>query len=388
MLTPDEALARILALGDLMPREAVPLLDAKGRWLADTLIARRTQPACDLSAMDGYAVSGEGPWHLVGMSSAGKAWPGTLEPSQAVRIFTGAATPAGTQAVVMQEDVEVCRQTITRTDRKSLINFQNMRTKGSDFVAGDVVANAGAAITPGLIGLAAAAGHTTLAVCERPRVALIATGDELVPVGKATLSDQIPASNSIMLHALLSAMPCTVTDLGIVPDRLDALTAILDNAKDFDIIVTTGGASVGDHDHVRAALQTIGATIDFWKIAMRPGKPLIAGTLDKSVFLGLPGNPVSSFVTATLFLKPLIAKMAGDSTPGFVTTQATLAAPCPAVGVRTDFIRGTRQGDSVTPLPGDSGMLLPLSQADVLIVRDAHAPPARKGDRVFVIVIA
>ena len=191
-----------------------------------------------------------------------------------------------------------------------------------------------------------------------------------------------------MLEALLADLPCDVTDCGIVPDRLDALTEALMRASDHDIVVTTGGASVGDHDYVHAALAEAGAGIDFWKIAMRPGKPLIAGTIGEAVFLGLPGNPVSSFVTATMFLKPLIAKMAGATDPAPATTTARLAESLPPVGIRADYIRAICNGDTVTPLAGDSGMLVPLARANALIVRPAGAPPAAQGDRVTLITLA
>ena len=388
MLTPDEARARIVALGAIVGHEDVPLIDALGRWLSEPLIARRTQPARDLSSMDGYAVNGPGPWHVLGTSAAGKPFDQTLRRGQAARIFTGAATPPGTEAVIIQENVTATGDSVARTDDKTHTGQDNIRIAGSDFVDGQVLAEPGRRVTPALVGLAAIAGHAALPVHRRVRVALISTGDELVAAGEDTDDATIPASNAVMLAALLADLPCDLTDFGIVPDRLDMLTNALKRAADCDIVVTTGGASVGDHDYIRAAMSSAGAAIDFWKIAMRPGKPLIAGTLGIAVFLGLPGNPVSSFVTATLFLRALIAAMSGASDIGTATSSARLTARLPAVERRTDYVRAIRTGDDVTPLDGDSGMLLALARANALIVRPADSIAAAEGDVVTIIAIA
>jgi molybdopterin molybdotransferase len=220
-------------------------------------------------------------------------------------------------------------------------------------------------------------------------VALISTGDELVAPGLATREDQIPASNAVMLQAMLAAFPCDVTDYGIVPDNLATLTDAFRRAADADIILSTGGASVGDHDHVKPALEAAGATLDFWKIAMRPGKPLMAGTLGTAVVLGLPGNPVSAFVTAVLFAQPLIAALSGATAPLPRTQNARLATPLPAVAKRTDHVRA-RLEDGLAILVGlnDSAALNALSQANALIVRPAGSPAADMGDTVKVILIA
>lgn len=391
MIDPAEALARLLALGTPVETETLPLLEAAGRWTAEPVIAKRTQPARDLSAMDGYAVRHAdlpGPWRVVGESAAGSPFTGTIGANEATRIFTGAALPDGADSVIIQEDVRRDADTITLTDAEPHPPGQHVRRAGSDLTTGQTIIAAGDRLTPARIALAAIAGHATLAVRRRIRVALISTGDELVPLGTDPGTDHLPASNAVMLAAMLADLPITVTDLGIVPDDRAALTAAFAQAAAYDVMVSTGGASVGDHDLVQPALIDADATIDFWKIAMRPGKPLMAGRLGKAVALGLPGNPVSAFVTATLFLKPLIAHLAGASDPAPTTLTARLATNLPAVGARTDYVRAHWNDGAIAPLEGDSGMLMPLAAATALIVRPARSPAASKGDDVSTIILA
>ncbi len=392
MISPDEALTRLLALAKPVPEiEQVPLTDATHRWAAADIKALRTQPARDLSAMDGYAIRHAdmpGPWRVIGESAAGTPFAGTLSQGQATRIFTGAAVPSSADSIIIQEDITRAGGTITLSGEGPPVPGTHIRREGSDFKAGNALIEAGTRLTPARIALAAIGGHTTLPVRHAITVAIISTGDELVPIGADPGKDRLPASNAVMLMALLSNLPVEITDIGIIPDDQPALTAAFARARSHDVIVTTGGASVGDHDLVRPALLDAGAAIDFWKIAMRPGKPLMAGTLDDAIILGLPGNPVSAFVTATLFLKPLVAHLSGARDPSPRIQSATLTAPLPAVGIRTDYVRACWQDGGIEPLTGDSGMLVPLAAADVLIVRPAGSAALDKGATVNIISLS
>jgi molybdopterin molybdotransferase len=399
MISPDEALTRLLALATPVAKiDQTPLIEATNRWAATDINAQRTQPARDLSAMDGYAIRHAdmpGPWHIIGESAAGTPFAGTVGPGQAARIFTGAAVPSGADSIIIQEDVtrepvpaQAGSDSITLTGDGPPAPGTHIRRAGSDFTIGQTLIEAGSPLTSARIGLAAIAGHATLPVRRAIKVALISTGDELVPLGTEPGEDRLPASNAVMLSALLKHLPVDITDLGIIPDDKAVLTATFDSARRHDVIVPTGGASVGDHDLVRPALLDAGATIDFWKIAMRPGKPLMAGTLGKAVVLGLPGNPVSAFVTATLFLKPLIAHLSGAKDPAPRVQTATLAAPLPAVGIRTDYVRAYWHDGSVKSLDGDSGMLVPLAAADALIIRPAGSAALDKGATVNIISLS
>ena len=335
--------------------------------------------------MDGYAVlHGAGPWRVIGESAAGAPFQAQVAAGEAVRIFTGAALPSGTDTVIIQEDVARTDDLIAATSASD----QHIRKAGSDFTRGQILIAAGCHLTPSRIALAVMGGHAQLAVRRRVRVALISTGNELVQPGIDAGPDRLPASNAPMLASLLAHLPCDVTDLGIIPDDLASLSEIYQKHTDYDVMVSTGGASVGDHDLVRPALITAGATLDFWKVAMRPGKPLMAGTLGQTILLGLPGNPVSAFVTATLFLKPLIAQLSGAANPHPQSIIARLAAQLPAVGDRTDYVRAVWDNGAIRPLEGDSGMIVPLASAEVVIVRPAGSLPAVAGDDVMVISLA
>ena len=391
MITPDAALLRLLTLAAPVDTETLPLIEAAGRWAAAPVLALRTQPAHDLSAMDGYAIRHAdmpGPWRVTSESAAGAPFAGMVGAGEAIRIFTGAAIPDGADSVIIQEDVTRDGETLTLTTDGPGHQGAHVRRTGSDFTAGQTLIEAGDPLTPARIGLAAIGGYAALPVRRRVRVALISTGDELVPIGTDPGPDHLPSSNAIMLAAMMGSLPVEMTDFGIVPDDRAALASVFAEAADHDIIVTTGGASVGDHDLVQPALVDAGATIDFWKIAMRPGKPLMAGRLGKAVALGLPGNPVSAFVTATLFLKPLVAHLSGASIAAPPTLAARLATVLPVVGIRTDYIRAQWIDGAIAPLRGDSGMLVPLASATALIVRPAGSPPAATGDDVRVIILA
>lgn len=318
MISVEEAQARIFALKPPVGTERLPLAEAAGRWAAEDVVALRTQPARDLSAMDGYAIrfaDAAGPWTVIGESAAGKQYTGAVGAGEAVRIFTGSVVPQGADTVIIQENVERTDTLVTLSGDAPKKAGQNVRVKGGDFVAGAVVVPRGAELHARHLALAAMAGHGTLLVHRKLRIALVSTGDELVAPGEACAEDQIPASNGVMLAAMVRGLPVELSEYPAVEDDLDALTRQFRALADQDIIVTTGGASVGDHDLIVPALKAAGGEIVFWKIAMRPGKPVIAGRLGAAVTLGLPGNPVSAFVTAMLYLRPLIAHLCGASAP-------------------------------------------------------------------------
>jgi molybdopterin molybdotransferase len=392
LLAVAEAQARIAALGTPMPIETVPLVAAAGRWAAEDITAIRTQPAANLSAMDGYALRfGElpGPWRVVGESAAGGGLGRALEPGEAARIFTGAPMPDGADTVMMQEEAGRNGDKLTLTGEGPPGKGAHVRRRGSDFTSGAALIRAGDRMTPARVALAAIGGYGEVVVRRRPRIALLSTGDELVAAGQPTAGVSLPASNAPMLAALLAGLPVIVEDRGIVPDRLDALVEAFRAAADCDVIVTTGGASVGDHDLVRPALLAAGATLDFWRVAMKPGKPLMAGRLGRTVVIGLPGNPVSAFVTASLFLQPLIATILGAADPLPPIRPAPLAAPLPATGVRAEYLRGHWHSGAVLPLDGqDSAALAMLAAAELLIVRPPHAPAAAAGEIVNIVPLA
>lgn len=391
MLSVGEAQARVMALGSPVGSERVPLIAAANRWLAEPVIAARTQPEHDLSAMDGYALRFadlHAPLTVIGESAAGRPFDGTVAPGQAVRIFTGAVVPPGADTILIQEEAVRNGDTLRLSGEGPPQTSAHIRRRGLDFAAGDMLIEPGERLTPARIALAAVAGHGEVHVARPVRIAIAATGDELVAPGRPLGPGQLPESNGAMLAAMLSALPVEPVMLGILPDRLDALTEAF-RTVDADILVTSGGASVGDHDLVRPALEAAGASLDFWRVAMRPGKPVMAGTLGRAVVLGLPGNPVSAFVTATLFLRPLVAALSGARDPLPVTRTLPLAAPMPANGARADYVRARIVGGRALPADRqDSSMLQTLAQSDALIVRAPHVPPAQTGDSVEILDLA
>ncbi|WP_066824873.1 molybdopterin molybdotransferase MoeA [Sphingomonas mali] len=392
LLPVADAQARLFAMAPRVASERVPLAAAAGRWATEPVAAMRAQPGADLSSMDGYAIRFDdlpGPWRVIGESAAGRAFPGSVGRGEAARIFTGAAMPPGADSVLVQEETDRAGDTLFLTGEGPPRRGASVRRKGLDFDRGAVLIAAGARLTPAAIALAATGGYGELEVNRRLRVAVLATGDELIAPGSA--SDDplaLPEGNSAMLAAMLADLPVNVTVAGIVPDRLEALVAAFSGAN-ADIVVTTGGASVGDHDLVRPALEAAGGTVDFWRIAIRPGKPMLAGRLGDAIVLGLPGNPVSAFVTATLFLRPLIAAMAGAADPLPRLLRAELAAPLPANDHRQDYLRGTIADGRVSAAAlQDSSMLATLAHATCLIVRPPHAPPAAIGGTVDILPLA
>ena len=384
LLPVADALARLLAGVAALPAETLPLTAARGRVLAVDLLAKLTQPPFDASAMDGYAIrwaDRAGPWDVIGESAAGHGFAGRVGPGEAARIFTGAPLPAGADTIVVQEDISRSAGIATLSGDGPPRTGAHIRQAGQDFATGAALAAAGDRLTPARLGLIAAAGHGNVSVVRRPRVTLITTGDELVPPGTLPGPHQIVSSNSVMLGALFESAGALVSDPGIIPDRRGALADAL-LAADGDLIITIGGASVGDHDLVVPVLRDLGAEIDFWKIAMRPGKPMLAGTLGGRRVIGLPGNPVSAYVGALLFVLPLLARLGGH-TDALIVAQLPLAAPLPANGLRRDHLRARRTAAGVTAFTTqDSALLSRLAAADCLIIREPGAAAATPGEMV------
>ena len=386
----EEAQARLLALVAPLAIERLAPEQALGRYLAEPLLARRTQPAADQSAMDGYAVAPgdlEGPWRVIGESAAGHPFSGTLTPGAAARISTGALLPTGAGAVILQEDIARHGEDITLTGEAPSPPGKHIRREGMDFRLGDLLLEAGTRIGPAQLGLAITAGHSQIAVRRLPRIAIIDSGDELASSGEACAAHQIPASNGAMLAGLAAGLPCTIERLGPVADDLGAIALVLASAEQADLIVTSGGASVGDHDLIRPALEAWGATINFWRIAIKPGKPLLVATRAKGqghqVILGLPGNPVSSHVTAFLFMLPLLRALSGAAYPLPRTILTALAAPLGPGGSRREFLRARWDGAQIAAQSlQDSGAMSSLANSNALIDRAADAPSAALGEQV------
>ncbi len=396
MISVEEARARILKAVAALPAEQVALAQALGRVLAEDVVAQVTQPPAAVSAMDGYAVRAAdvakvpAVLTVTGKVPAGGAFEGQVAKGQAVRIFTGAPLPEGADTVVIQEDTEAQgRQVAVKEAPKRKGQF--VRPAGLDFRKGDVGAKAGRRLTARDLGLAAAMNVPWLKVHRRPRVAILSTGDELVMPGQAIGASQIVCSNGISLAAAVAAFGGEAVDLGIVPDDRKALAAMARGARGADMLVTTGGASVGEHDLVREVLGKQGLRVDFWKIAMRPGKPLIFGHIAGTPMLGLPGNPVSSLVCALIYLRPALEKMQGLDPAAEPPAAAVLGSPLPANDRRQDYLRATlkRRNDGAlvaTPFAKqDSSMLATLAHADCLVVRPPLAPAAKSGERVAIV---
>jgi len=396
LLSVTEALERVLAHAVPLPAEEVPLAEADGRVLAYGLKALRTQPPADVSAMDGYAVRAGDVANvpvrlkIIGEVAAGRPFAHAVGHGEAARIFTGGVMPEGADTVVIQEFtkrdgdcVEVERPTV---------KGRHIRAQGLDFKAGDALLTAGHRLTARDLALAAAMNHPLVPVYRQPKIALFATGDELVPPGTQPAPGQIVSSNTFALAALARAEGAEVMDLGIVADRLDDTVAAVRRARELgaDILVTTGGASVGDYDLVQAAFAAEGMALSFWKLALRPGRPLMHGRLGAMQVLGVPGNPVSAFVCAFLFLVPLIRRLAGRRDLAMATESAMLGCGLAANDERADYLRTTLNegpdGPVATPFPvQDSSMMTPLAKADCLVIREPYAPALRAGDRCTIV---
>jgi len=393
-LSVAEARARILAdVAADRPIEIVGLGPAFGRTLARDLAAKRTQPPKAVSAMDGYAVRAADLAHLpvrlkqIGESAAGHGFSGPLGQGETVRIFTGAPVPDGADAILIQENARVEAGFVEPT--RGVGEGLFIRARGLDFTEGETLLFAGTHLRAPDIALAAAMNHAEIPVYRRPRVALLATGDELAPPGAALGADQIAASNSVAIAALVEAAGGEPFDLGIARDELGALEAGIRAARDAkaDILVTLGGASVGDHDLVKPALAREGMELSFWRIAMRPGKPLIHGRLGPMAILGLPGNPVSAIVAGVIFLSPLVRALSGDLDAGSDHSEpALLGGAVGANDSRQDYLRATLTPNAnglpaATPFEAqDSSLLGVLARAHCLLIRAPHAPAAEIGD--------
>ncbi|ALJ12736.1 molybdopterin molybdotransferase MoeA [Sphingopyxis macrogoltabida] len=393
LLAVEEAQARLLALRAPLAAENIAISESLGRYLSQDVIASRDQPAAPLSAMDGYAIrfaDMPGPWTITGEIAAGAAPDRTVGAGEAIRIFTGAMLPDGADTVILQEDVAAAGTALTLTGDGPGTRGRHIRERAGDFAAGARLLAAGTHMGAGAIAAAIMGGAGEVRVGSRPRVAILTTGDELVAPGRALAPGQIPNSNGAMLAAMLAAVPADVAlPLHMRDDRMSIANAIKELARHHDVIVTVGGASVGDHDHVRGALDDAGGRLDFWKIAMRPGKPLIAGTIGETLLLGLPGNPGSAFVTATLFLLPLIRHLAGAAHPLPPIRQAPLAAALAAGGARRDYLRARVDGAALHMFDSqDSGQTVPLIEADALLIREIGAPARAAGAIADYIAIA
>jgi len=385
-----EALQRVLADAQPLPAEMAPLADALGRVLTEDVVALRTQPPAAVSAMDGYAVRASDVAHapvtlkLIGEVAAGHPFAGEVGPGETARIFTGGVMPKGSDTVVIQELTSSDGKTVTI--QKMTAKGRNVRTQGIDFAQGHLLLRKGARLSDRDLMLAAAMNHPRLSVHRQPKVAVLGTGDELVPPGSKPNPGEIVYSNGFALTALARSEGATVLDLGIARDRIAAITAAVRRARDWgaDILVTSGGASVGEHDLVQRALASEGLDLSFWRVALRPGRPMMHGRLDGMQVLGVPGNPVSSYVCAFLFLVPLIRRLCGRQDIEHVPTRARLGRDLPANDERADYMRATLEhgpdGPLATPLPDqDSSLMAPLARAACLVIRPPGAPAAAAG---------
>jgi molybdopterin molybdotransferase len=385
-----EALQRVLTDARSLPAETVPLDDALGRVLTEDVIALRTQPPAAVSAMDGYAVRAADVaaapvvLKVIGEVPAGHPFDGQIGPGQAARIFTGGVMPMGSDTVVIQEHTTRAGDSVTI--EKPTSKNRNVRPQGIDFASEQILLRKGRRLTDRDLMLAAAMNHSRLNVHRQPKVAVLGTGDELVPPGSNPGPGEIVYSNGFALSALARSEGADVHDLGIARDRVEDIVAAVGRARELraDILVTSGGASVGEHDLVQRALTAEGLDLSFWRVALRPGRPMMHGRLADMQVLGVPGNPVSSFVCAFLFLVPLIRRLVGRADIEHGSQAARLGCDLPANDERQDYLRATlaagADGLIATPLPNqDSSLVAPLAKADCLLIRAPYAPPAAAG---------
>jgi molybdopterin molybdotransferase len=393
-----EALQRVLADAKPLRTEVVSLDEAFGRLLTEDVIALRTQPPAAVSAMDGYAVRAsdvaQAPVVLkvIGQVAAGHPFTGKVGPGEAARIFTGGIMPEGTDTVVIQELTTQDENGVTI--QKPTPAGRNVRGEGIDFAERQTLLRKGRRLTARDLMLAAAMNHSRLSVYRKPTVAILGTGDELVPPGGSPRPGEIVYSNGFALAALARSNGAQAHDLGIARDRIEDIAAAVRRARELnaDILLTSGGASVGEHDLVQRALAAEGLELSFWRVALRPGRPMLHGRLGAMQVLGVPGNPVSAYVCAFLFLGPLIRKLAGRSDSDIVDLPqpARLGRDLPANDERADYLRATieetRNGLVATPLPAqDSSLMAPLAKADCLLIREPHAPAAAAGSDCIIL---
>ncbi|MBU2866840.1 molybdopterin molybdotransferase MoeA [Pacificibacter marinus] len=387
MISVADALDHVFSLCGPLDTETIPLRQGLGRVLASDAVATRNQPPFSASIMDGYAVRDDeshigAQFTVIGEAAAGHAYAGQIKAGQALRIFTGAPVPTGASRVIIQENVTRTGDVITQTDVSSTTNIRDI---GADFKVGDTV-KAPRRLTPRDLALLASMNIAEITVTRKPIVALIATGDELVMPGETPKDAQIITSNTFGLAAMIETAGGIARMLPIARDNEASLRHVLGLAKGADLIVTIGGASVGDHDIVGKVAMDMGLERAFYKVAMRPGKPLMAGKIDGSMMLGLPGNPVSSLVTAQLFMLPALYKMLGLGEAPLATVRQPLAEDLPANGPRAHYMRAITSDQGVIPMHSqDSALLRILSDSDALIVRAPFAPAMRAGDIVDII---
>jgi molybdopterin molybdotransferase len=391
MISVDEARDRILRDLRATPPETVALAEAWGRVTAAPILARRTQPPQNVSAMDGYALrAADGALgaklKVIGTAPAGHPFDGTIGPGETVRIFTGCVVPAGADTILLQEDTQRTGDTITVTE--AVQPDRHIRVAGLDFADGDEVIPRARRLTVRDIGLAAAANHPWLDVHRAPRIAILATGDEISMPGEPIGPGGIVSSNSHALAALVRAQGAIPIILPIARDEPAAIARAGEQARGADLLVTTGGVSVGDHDLVRDVLGGEGMKLDFWQIAMRPGKPLLSGRLGDIPVIGLPGNPVSTVVCGAIFIIPALRRLSGLPADPPATETALLGAPVKPNDKRLEYMRATLSTDAegrtiATPFPlQDSSMTRVLAQADALVIRPAFNPAMAQGDQV------
>lgn len=388
MISVDEALSKLFALVPEMGRETVPLTDAAGRVLAKDAVAQRDQPPFAASAMDGYAVLAEdakpgATLSVIGEVAAGYAFEDAVKTGQTVRIFTGAPVPQGAQQIVLQEDVKRNNDRIELGETVSTGNW--IRPAGGDFKVGETL-SAPRRLIPAEVALLAAMNIAEVEVFRKPEIALLATGDELVMPGEAPSPSQIIASNTFGLRAMLQDWGANPRVLPIARDNKSSLETAFGLADDADLVVTIGGASVGDHDLVGDVAQSLGMEQSFYKVAMRPGKPLMAGRIGKAAMIGLPGNPVSSLVCGHIFILPVLRKMLGLGAAAAPRRSAQLAQPLDANGGREHYMRAKVIDGQVTVFERqDSSLLTVLADANCLCVREPHAEAVDKGATVEVV---
>ncbi len=395
MISVEEALSRLLAPLAPVPPEQLSVAEGLGRVLAENVAARRTQPPFAVSAMDGYAVRAAdvekipATLRIIAEIPAGAGFGGTLGAGEAARIFTGAPLPSGADAIVIQEDTKRDGDTVQVLEGAPRGRY--VRRAGLDFAEGDVLLQAGHRLTPRDIGLAAAMNRPWLFVYRRPRVAILSTGDEIVMPGDPIGPHQIVSSNLLALAAFVAACGAEPVMVGNAPDDPDSLRRIAAAARGVDLFVTTGGVSVGAHDLVRDVLSEDGLAIDFWEIAMRPGKPLMFGHYRGVPMVGLPGNPVSTLVCSLIFLKPAIQRLAGLPDDADPPAFARLGVAVKQNDRRQDYLRsrlarGADGGVEVVPFEvQDSSMMRPLAASDCLVIRPPHAPALPAGAEVPII---
>ena len=398
LLPVAEAQQRILDAVSPLPAEQISLAEGLGRVLARNVASRRDQPPMAMSAMDGYAVRAvdvatlPATLKVVGYAPAGHAFDGSVGAGEAVRIFTGAPVPEGADTIVIQENTEQSDEVVRVIDGTAPVG-RYIRPAGLDFATGDVLLPSGKVLTARDVGLSAAMNVPWLNVHRKPRISILATGDEIVMPGDPIGRDQIVSSNALSLAAFITVQGGTPLDLGIAPDEEDGLRALAAGARGSDILVTTGGASVGDHDLVQSVLGDIGLEVDFWRIAMRPGKPLMFGRIDGTFLIGLPGNPVSSLVCAIIFLTPAIRKMLGMDNLLPETGTARLGTDLPENDEREDYLRASLsrddKGDIVATPYGkqDSSMFATIARADALVIRKPFASALKAGSAVEFIAL-